>query len=822
MKLRKFFAAVGAVLVGSIMSAVIASAAESVTLLPKEDSPKLDFTTVSQQHADQEETLSALYNSISSKKDMPAINITTRDKKSILSKEVYVESVIDVFNCDEKYQLSAVGGVKVRGNSTANDTEKPYRIKFDKKQNMLGLHDGKKYKSWVLLRSFWNVCPDYTAFRLAKVLFEGKYYSSDCTYVNLYINGKSVGVYLLCEQNQAGSGRADVYEPAEDEYQTDIGYFLEIDNYAGDDPYFTLNYFNYTLTDLKGVKRTIPADDFSVKSDINTQEQLDFIHKYMDGAFKILHQSVNKNAAYMFDKNYNVVSAKGVYTPRQAVEAVFDCESVANMLLLEELTHDYDVGAGSFYMAVDFSEGSIYPKLTFCAPWDFNWAYDGSTSGYYAGTWQALQWDNWDRSNIWLIEFMNADWFRHLVAEKWQRISSSGAIDDTLNSVEATVESLRSDIGTETWRIDSGKNVVKYVRGRKKWLDSESKEWLRHTITARDITLSGTSFTYTGAKIKPSFTVTYDGTEYKKVTDYTYSYKNNLNAGTATLTVTGKGACKGTATKTFTITKAKISALSISIPYSSYTYRGRGIKPTVTATLSGNKLVKGTDYSVEYLSNTEVGTAKIKISGMNSVTGSITKSFTIKPLGLNTSYASVTIPYKSYAYTGSAIKPPVSVCFKDGSVIPTDQYTVSYSNNTKVGIATITVKGKTANVTDTYKLTFIVKPANNQIKTITTTKGAFKITWNKATAGSVGYQVLYSQDKAALTDAVGEVQSTNAKKYVHSYTSTDLSDLSENFSKVPNSGETWYVKVRSFYTKDGKASSTRYGNYSDIKSINVK
>lgn len=169
----------------------------------------------------------------------------------------------------------------------------------------------------------------------------------------------------------------------------------------------------------------------------------------------------------------------------------------------------------------------------------------------------------------------------------------------------------------------------------------------------------------------------------------------------------------------------------------------------------------------------------------------------------------MTVPYSSYTYSGSAIKPALNVKFKDGDVIPTDQYTLSYSNNISVGVASVTVKGKTSNVTGTYKLTFVVKLAKNEIKSISSSKGAFKITWTKGTAGTVGYQVLYSTDK-------------NFSENVHTYTSTNLDDLSENFSKVPNSGETWYVKVRSFYTKDGNAASTRYGNYSNVRSITVK
>ena len=153
----------------------------------------------------------------------PCVYITTQGGQPVLSRDEYVPAVIDVFNGGEDHRLTAPGGVKVRGNSTATfSEEKPYRIKFDKKQNMLGLHGGEKYKSWVLLRSQWNLCMDYTAFNLARTIFDVRYYASDCTYVNLFINDAWMGIYLLCEQNQAARGRMEVYEPDEGLTKTDI------------------------------------------------------------------------------------------------------------------------------------------------------------------------------------------------------------------------------------------------------------------------------------------------------------------------------------------------------------------------------------------------------------------------------------------------------------------------------------------------------------------------------------------------------------------------------------------------------------------------
>ncbi|MBR6874394.1 MAG: hypothetical protein IKN17_12890 [Ruminococcus sp.] len=249
--------------------------------------------------------------------------------------------------------------------------------------------------------------------------------------------------------------------------------------------------------------------------------------------------------------------------------------------------------------------------------------------------------------------------------------------------------------------------------------------------------------------------------------------------------------------------RSDISKCTASLSYSSYGYDGNAKRPTVTVKDGSRKLTNGKDYTVEYKNNVKSGTATAVITGKGNYAGTLKKTYHI-----GEAFASISIPYASYTYSGSAIKPVVTVKNSAGQklTLGTD-YTVSYSNNVKVGIAKITIVGK-GRYGGTRTKTFVVKPAKNAITSITTTKGAFRLKWTKATPGAVGYQVLYSTDK-------------DFAKNVHSYTSTDLSDLTENFSRVPNSGEIWYVKVRSFYTKDGLATSTRYGNYSAVRSVKV-
>lgn len=453
---------------------------ENTSTESKTDSsvPEAPPSAIAVQYAEKQDELRAVYRSISDEKDFPVINITTLDNESIRSKDKYVESMVDVFNCGEEYFLSAEAGVKVRGNSTADQgDEKPYRIKFKEKQGMLGLHGGSEYKSWVLMRTMWNLAPDYMGFGLARAIFEGKYYSSDCAYVNLYINGKSAGVYLLCEQNQAADGRVGVTEPKGGELPDEIGYFLEMDNYPDENehPFFTVVHGKGEFTDIVGEKRAFRKKVYSIRSDTTTGAQREFIAKYMDNVYRIL-LGASEGELLMMNESYELVSANGVYSsPKEAVEAVIDTESLANMLILEELVQDYDVGEGSFYMAVDFGENSIYPRLTFLAPWDFNWGYsEDPSSGYYACTFQKPAVGS-DRSNVWFITAMKQEWFSDIVKEKWRSLRDCKALIGVTKAVKAHTAVLANDLGEESWRTDKAAEICTYVNCRIRWLDTQWK-----------------------------------------------------------------------------------------------------------------------------------------------------------------------------------------------------------------------------------------------------------------------------------------------------------------------------------------------------------
>ena len=416
----------------------------------------------------------ALSEEVGAGKEHPCIHIVTEEGQPVLSRETYVPATITVFNCDEAYELTAECGIRVRGNSTAEQgEEKPYRIRFEKKQNMLGLHNGLKYRNWVLLRTYWHLCPDYMGFRLAETIFEGKYYSSDCMFVNLYLNGKDLGIYLLCEQNQAARDRMDVYEPEEGETRTEIGYLLEMDNYPDDEhPGFGIGDKPY-VEDIAGRKRVVKGTYYAIKSDVQDEKQEQYIEKWLKGVYSVLYEAAANGEAVRLDEELRPVPAENL-TAFEAVNELLDLESLADMLILEELVQNYDVGAGSFYMAIDFSADSRYKKLTFLGPWDLSWGYiEPPDGGFYAGTFQNhIQ--GMDNSNPWFVLAMKLEGFRSIVRERWKALSGSGVLTETTRQVLADIEDLAGDLGEENaGKLTEGKKIVDYVNARIRWLDGQ-------------------------------------------------------------------------------------------------------------------------------------------------------------------------------------------------------------------------------------------------------------------------------------------------------------------------------------------------------------
>lgn len=93
-------------------------------------------------------------------------------------------------------------------------------------------------------------------------------------------------------------------------------------------------------------------------------------------------------------------------------------------------------------------------------------------------------------------------------------------------------------------------------------------------------------------------------------------------------------------TVTVNITPKNISSVTIA-PIAAQPYTGNQIKPTVTVADGGNMLVEGTDYTVAYTNNTEVGTANVTITGKGNYTGNTSTTFQITAISAGEAVAPI-------------------------------------------------------------------------------------------------------------------------------------------------------------------------------------
>ena len=249
------------------------------------------------------------------------------------------------------------------------------------------------------------------------------------------------------------------------------------------------------------------------------------------------------------------------------------------------------------------------------------------------------------------------------VSHEWSfapyKLDESGEVvyDDDLMPVsdkELTMEKIMDGYYCITLENPTGffKDNDTYARV---WFDCDSDDYkisltgvvlsFDDTNIVRDLSnarIEPTDAIYTGSACKPSAKVTYGKNTLKEGTDYTLSYKNNTNAGTATVTATGKGKYKGTVSGSFTVKPAAIVSANVAFTKLSFPYTGSKIKPAPTVKVGSKTLTAGTDYSVTYQNNTEVGTATVKIKGKGNYTAALTKTFTIVPKA--TTISSVSSP----------------------------------------------------------------------------------------------------------------------------------------------------------------------------------
>lgn len=374
---------------------------------------------------------------------LPVMFITTEGKKPITSKEEYlqttyyldpmgVEGVEAIGSIDEP----ALMQIRGRGNYTWWGFEKkPYRIKFDKKTELLGM---KKNKHFALLAHADDSAAglrNAAGFAASESL--GMPWTPATSPLEVVLNGDYIGLYWLTETIRVDKDRVDVVEQIDGSVEdVDGGWLVEIDNYDSDP--------HITVKDSSGQQIW-----FTYKSpEILSREQ----ESYLQTAMQSIQDAL----------------ASGNETE---AEKLVDSDVLARYFMVNQIMLDMESFHGSCYLN---RQRGTDEKWKFGPVWDFGNAFAPKRADK-----PRFIFDHPDFSQTWIGEFYALPSFVETVKAIWKTFLAKGP-DEIKQTIETKAEQIAAAAVSDgrRWPAYSHADVAKESARLLSWLEG-SIEWLK-------------------------------------------------------------------------------------------------------------------------------------------------------------------------------------------------------------------------------------------------------------------------------------------------------------------------------------------------------
>lgn len=284
---------------------------------------------------------------------------------------------------DVLYDSGAEGmKIRLRGNSSSTDVRKPYKIKLDKKADLM-FRDDAKYidKDWVLLPMSHNhTARVFTGVKIGELV--GLEWKPECEYINVVLNGVYWGDYLLFESVEREKGRVNIDK---------TGFLIEDDAYWwSEDVYFKGNLL---------------------------LNQVGFTFKYPET--EDLNDSIISNI-----KNF-ILDYESALVNGEDVTNYIDLQNWAAWLLAQDLLGQKDAaGTNRYIYKQDFDvENPFSSQLKMGPLWDF----DGSL--HYVDEWALIHNGGY---GFYFAELLKREDFNMCYLQLWERIKD-GLYDELIS-----------------------------------------------------------------------------------------------------------------------------------------------------------------------------------------------------------------------------------------------------------------------------------------------------------------------------------------------------------------------------------------------------
>ncbi len=335
---------------------------------------------------------------------LPVVYIETENREQITVKDKVLKAHMKIQGNSEFSDASVLydgeTDIKGRGNSTWLANKKPYKLKLDSKSNLLGMGANKH---WVLLSNPYDktLLRNKLTYDLAE---EMGLDTMSSQWVDVVLNGKVVGNYLLCEHVRIGSTRVDITDwddIAEDvakaiykankksmskDERDELAALMESNMNWVTDGSVTHKGKTYIISDYY----ELPSANGGYLLECFGYEKPGFVSKGGSGVCISKPEGIGNGMLSEIQAYYSAFEEAAQaedfcaeYNGKKVrYSELADAESFAKGILLNEIFHNQDFMSRSTYMYKD-----VDGKLMFGPVWDMDLSADNSAYIYAHNTW---------------------------------------------------------------------------------------------------------------------------------------------------------------------------------------------------------------------------------------------------------------------------------------------------------------------------------------------------------------------------------------------------------------------------------------------------
>ena len=438
--------------------------------------------------------------------ELPVVYINTEGGQAITSKEKYIDATLTVqgnetYNSKTTKLYNGATEIRGRGNSTWSQPKKPYRLKLDKKTDLLGMG---KSKHWVLLANYMDesLLRNTLAYNLSGAMGMEQMAT---VFVDVVLNGDFVGNYQLCENIRVDPTRVDIFDW--ESFAEDSAAVIADENGMDEDTtddltdYMAENmgWITSGAVTFGGVTYTI-ADYPDIEIPDITGGYLLELDEYYDEVSKFKTDSSQpimfKNPEYV-NTNKDMIGYVQEYVQafEDAVQAdsytayyegetlhyseLYDFDALVDYWLINEIFFNEELNKKSTYMYKD-----IDGLMKMGPIWDMDWSSGGEGQTYHTEQWATRYYSTNAQAQNWYKFLIQDPYFFMKAQERYWQIRDR-QVADMMTEIDTSYELLKTSAKGNGERWGYRSDYKTYVDNLRNWFNSHLT-WLDEQMATQD------------------------------------------------------------------------------------------------------------------------------------------------------------------------------------------------------------------------------------------------------------------------------------------------------------------------------------------------